>query len=253
MFPSSQTRDSALMYARMEEVAFELLGVGPGARVLDAAAGIGQDARALAARGIRVFCAEPSRPMMQLGAYLLEKDGDRLGGEGHSRVLQTRAWAEALPFADGAFDAVLCKGALDHFDDPLGCIGELARVTRAGGRVVLVVANMGSLAQRVAQGLERWSRRRASKPGRRHHDVPADHYTRYDASLLRAHVREHLVLERWVGVSLFWGLPRWGRLLGSVDAQRAAQLFRGVDRAARWFPSGADVIVAAGRPRAAAS
>ena len=29
-----------------------------------------------------------------------------------------RAWSDALPFATGSFDAVVCKGALDHFDRP---------------------------------------------------------------------------------------------------------------------------------------
>lgn len=30
----------------------------------------------------------------------------------------TRAWAEALPFADSSFDIVLCCEVLEHVDDP---------------------------------------------------------------------------------------------------------------------------------------
>jgi SAM-dependent methyltransferase len=245
MFPAAETLDSTLLYARMAELADAGMAVGPGARVLDAAAGLGQDARALAARGVRVTCAEPSRVMIGLGAYVL-------GPQASGLLTHARAWAEALPFADRSFDAVLCKGALDHFDDPRACIAELARVARRDGRVVLVVANMESLGQRLGRALERWTGSRERRPGRRHHDVPADHYTRYDARLLREHAAEHLHVESFVGVSLFWGVGRWQRLLAWLGPRRARQGFAWVDCAARWFPSASDVIVVTGRPRAAA-
>src|SRR5512133_1979205 len=36
--------------------------------------------------------------------------------------------AEALPFADGAFDAVFAAGLVPHLADPRGGLGEIARV-----------------------------------------------------------------------------------------------------------------------------
>ena len=54
------------------------------------------------------------------------------------RALFTAGDAVALPFADGAFDAVYCVAVLQHVRDPGAAIAEMARVTRRGGRVVAV-------------------------------------------------------------------------------------------------------------------
>jgi SAM-dependent methyltransferase len=42
------------------------------------------------------------------------------------------AEASALPFADGAFDYVVCSHVLEHVPDPAAVAAELARVARAG-------------------------------------------------------------------------------------------------------------------------
>ena len=76
-------------------------------------------------------------------------------GDDRARTVWLRSWADALPFADGSFDAVICKGAIDHFDRPERAIAEMARVTRQRGRVVLAIANFESLACRLARGLDR--------------------------------------------------------------------------------------------------
>jgi SAM-dependent methyltransferase len=44
--------------------------------------------------------------------------------------------AEHLPFADASFDAVVCRTAAHHFEDPAAAVAEMARVARA--RVLLV-------------------------------------------------------------------------------------------------------------------
>ncbi len=44
---------------------------------------------------------------------------------------------EAIPAPDASFDVVLCAQVLEHVDDPAQGVGELARVTRPGGRVLL--------------------------------------------------------------------------------------------------------------------
>jgi len=43
------------------------------------------------------------------------------------------ARAEALPFEERRFDAVLMGEALHHFDDPTAALGEIARVLTTGG------------------------------------------------------------------------------------------------------------------------
>lgn len=45
--------------------------------------------------------------------------------------------AEDLPVDDGAVDAALCQFGLMFFDDRVGALHEMARVVRAGGRVVV--------------------------------------------------------------------------------------------------------------------
>jgi ubiquinone/menaquinone biosynthesis C-methylase UbiE len=50
-----------------------------------------------------------------------------------------RGSAVAIPFADSSFDFVLCSEVLEHVPDPRRAIGEIARVLRPGGRLVLTV------------------------------------------------------------------------------------------------------------------
>lgn len=47
--------------------------------------------------------------------------------------------AALLPFVAGCFDAVVCAELLEHVYDPRRVVGEMARVLRPGGRVVITV------------------------------------------------------------------------------------------------------------------
>ena len=235
VIPTGASADSAHLFERMTERTLRAASAVPGARVLDAAGGLGQDSRELAGRGVRVVCVEPSRRMSALGR--------QLGESGPAGVSWARAWCEALPFRDDSFDASICKGALDHFDDPLACIAEMARVTRPGGRVVFAVANFESLACRLGR------RFGAAGSGRAGHHVPSDHFTRYDPELLREQLSRHLRLRHWEGVSLLWGVRGWARLLEKLGPRQRRAWLRTADAAARRVPALADVIVAAGTPR----
>jgi SAM-dependent methyltransferase len=46
-----------------------------------------------------------------------------------------------LPFADGSFDAVTCCVSIDYLVAPVEVLGEVARVLRPGGLVVLTFSN----------------------------------------------------------------------------------------------------------------
>ncbi len=246
VIPTAISRDAEFLFRRMEDETIAALRGGPGRRILDQAGGLGQDSRRIARGGSHTVCAEPSKRMTQLGRILEAEEAERNGAPPQP-VRWVRTWADALPFRDASFDASFCKGALDHFDEPLGCIAEMARVTRDDGRVVLAVANFASLGCRV----QRWIDRAGPKPpaGRRPYHVPSDHFTRYDPELLRAQVSKHVEIEQWIGVSLLWGVRPWGRLLARLGPAASDALLRGLDRIARRLPSLADVIVVAGRPR----
>ena len=247
IFVASQDPDSEFLYERMQEALFDALNVARGERVLDVAAGLGRDARALAERGFYATSAEPSKLLTDLEDLIAEREQWKDLGE---KVTRVRAWGEALPFREGSFAASFCKGSLDHFDDPGGCVREMARVTRADGRVVLAVANMDALAlrwHRLTEHLGAHGRRAA--PGRRHSDAPADHLTRYDPDLLRREVARFVHIEVWMGVSLLWGAGFWQRALRALPPPRASACLRAADAIARRVPGWADLIVVAGRPR----
>jgi ubiquinone/menaquinone biosynthesis C-methylase UbiE len=61
-------------------------------------------------------------------------------GLGH-RIRNEYGLAESLPFADASFDLVTCQTLLIHVADPPRVIAEMLRVTRVGGRVLLVEPN----------------------------------------------------------------------------------------------------------------
>jgi len=54
------------------------------------------------------------------------------------KVGYAAADATSLPFADGVFDSTYCVAVMQHIRNLRGAIAEIARVTRPGGRVVLV-------------------------------------------------------------------------------------------------------------------
>lgn len=102
-------------------------GVRPGDRVLDVAAGSGNAAIPAAAAGAIVTAADLAPELFDAGRRIADARGVELEW--------VEADAEALPFADGAFDVVMsCVGAMfaPHHDVTAG---ELLRVLRPGGTI----------------------------------------------------------------------------------------------------------------------
>lgn len=246
VIPTGVTPDSSFLFERMTALSLALARPRPGRRILDVASGMGQDARLLSARGARVVGLEPS---LRMARFAKQENGDAGNGRAPRWV---RGWASELPFAAGSFDAAICKGALDHFDHPEAAIAEMARVTAGGGRVVLAIANFDSLSCRIGRSFddlrESWLRV-PPPPGRRVYDVPTDHYTRYDAGLVREQASRHLELEVVRGVSLGWGVRGWSALAAALPARAAGAGLRTLDRVARRLPALADVVIVAGRSR----
>ena len=98
--------------------------VGPGDVVLDIAAGTGSITRLLQDEGASVVSLDQSLRM--LGHAV---------GRGATGVVAT---AESLPFSDARFDAVTFGYLLRYVTDVRGCMSEIARVVRPGGRVGMV-------------------------------------------------------------------------------------------------------------------
>jgi ubiquinone/menaquinone biosynthesis C-methylase UbiE len=107
----------------------EALDLSAGSRVLDVAAGNGNATLAAARR----FCHVVSTDYV---AALLDKGRERAAAE-RLAVDFRPADAEQLPFDDGAFDVALSVFGVMFTPDQPRAAQEMARVTRAGGRIGL--------------------------------------------------------------------------------------------------------------------
>jgi demethylmenaquinone methyltransferase/2-methoxy-6-polyprenyl-1,4-benzoquinol methylase len=98
-----------------------------GDRVLDVATGTGMVAAELLRR------ADCTVVGIDQSAEMLAAARERFAAVGGVELVQGQA--EALPFADGSFDALTVTYLLRYVDDPPATLVELARVVRPGGRV----------------------------------------------------------------------------------------------------------------------
>lgn len=111
------------------EIVFRLLEAGPRhQKILDIPAGNGRLAARLRECGHNAVCAD-----------INQEKPDFVFADMN----------EPLPFTDGEFDAVVCMEGIEHTLDPCALIGELCRVTRPGGRVILTLPNIQNIFSRL--------------------------------------------------------------------------------------------------------
>ena len=129
------------------------VGAQPGELVLDLAAGTGTSSRTFTAGGASCVACDFSLGMLQVGARRMRSAqlrsappgrpaGEAAGraGEAAGRPGQVRFVAGdalQLPFRDEAFDAVTISFGMRNVADPGAALGEMLRVTRPGGRLVI--------------------------------------------------------------------------------------------------------------------
>jgi demethylmenaquinone methyltransferase/2-methoxy-6-polyprenyl-1,4-benzoquinol methylase len=135
--PDHYDRVGALMSfgqdPRWRQVLVEAIAPEPGMRILDVATGTGMVASALAACGAEVVGLDQSEAMLG-GAQARLRRRPELA----DRLSFILGEAEALPFADGEFDALSFTYLLRYVDDPATTMRELARVVKPGGRIGMV-------------------------------------------------------------------------------------------------------------------
>jgi SAM-dependent methyltransferase len=108
----------------------EAAGIQPGDRVLDIAAGAGNAAIPAAQRGATVVASDLTPELLETG----RQDAERLG----VFVSFEEADAEALPYTDASFDAVLSTVGVMFAPHHQATADELLRVVRPGGRIGLI-------------------------------------------------------------------------------------------------------------------
>jgi SAM-dependent methyltransferase len=124
---------------RVRQVARDALRPAPGQRLLDAGSGTGDVARQLAATVTdtgEVIAVDYS------AAIVAAARGSHTGGA----VTYRQGDVAALDLAGDSVDGVWCERVLQHVADPDAAIGELIRITRAGGRICLIDTDWYSLA-----------------------------------------------------------------------------------------------------------
>lgn len=99
--------------------------------VLEVASGTCICGRSLAPFVKNITCLDMTTAMLAIGKNEAEKQGlcniDFVQGD-----------AERLPFSDNSFDIVISRLAFHHFPNSKRCFSEMARVLKAGGKLVVI-------------------------------------------------------------------------------------------------------------------
>jgi ubiquinone/menaquinone biosynthesis C-methylase UbiE len=143
--PAAYLRQAALTPAirAIKQRAYALLGLMPGASVIDIGCGPG------------ISTPDLARIVGPFGTVCgIDHDPDMVReADAAARLAGVSAWtthrqgdAAELPFAPARFDAVFSDRVLQHLspEKAAACVAEAARVTRPGGAVVIVDSDWGS-------------------------------------------------------------------------------------------------------------
>ena len=185
---------------------FEAANVGPGDRVLDVACGTGLVSKHFKSRVARVVGVDITSDMFEQARPHVDE--------------LIPAPAEALPFPDDTFDAVVCRQGIQFMNLP-EAIHSMVRVLKPGGRIVLVNLTSSGPEDRD----EYFEILRLRNPVRRHFFLPED-----VAALLRECGCKNVELARYVSVE---DVDIWSDN-GAIDEERREairRVYRGASRA----------------------
>lgn len=211
------------------------VGCGPGALTAELVARLGPSS---------VSAVDPSEPFVEAAR------------ERHPGVDVRLAPAEELPFADASFDASLAQLVVHFMGDPLGGIGEMARVTRSGGIVAACVWDHGggqgplsgfwAVAGELDPGVEDESDLAGAREGNLGELFRESGLDEVDETLLSVRI-EHPSFDDWWKPFTF-GVGPAGSYVANLDPGRRARLR---DACREAFPDGvtvnADAWAARGR------
>ncbi|GER87905.1 ubiquinone biosynthesis O-methyltransferase [Dictyobacter vulcani] len=128
--------------------------------ILEVGCGGGLICRELARRGAVMTGLDPSEPSL-IGARRYVQQGQL----GHNVSFDLGS-AEALPYADGSFSAIVCLDVLEHVQNLPATIHEIARVLAPGGIFIFDTINRTFLAQLVLIWIgERFFQKQGLVPG----------------------------------------------------------------------------------------
>lgn len=122
-------------HEKIDAAHLELIGTSlAGKRVLEIGCGVGHLSRQLASRA-RLVCSIDLSAVVWYAART----------NPHPRIHYLCANANQLPFADHAFDALVCSEVIEHIPTPRTAIREMHRVLAPGGVLCLSTPNLWTL------------------------------------------------------------------------------------------------------------
>lgn len=123
------------MWQAATDLMIDALNIHPGMQVLDVASGPGEPALSIAA----AIAPDGQVIATDLTPEMLVSAEENARARGVTNIVFRQAEAEALPFPNGAFDAVTCRFGAMLFPDVRRALGEMRRVLAPEGRVVCLI------------------------------------------------------------------------------------------------------------------
>lgn len=167
----------SLVHRRIQRYLRVYLDAAPaGTRVLDAGCGTGIETGPYAGR-LRVVGLDYQREYIACGA------------ERYPAAHYAIADLSRLPVAGASCDLVIMNQVIEHLDNPVAVIGELARVMTPGGRLIVATPNYGGWGWPLVEATyHRWFSGEFN--------ADENHVMRYRAETLRTHLSSSLVVDR---------------------------------------------------------
>ncbi len=107
-------------------------------KVLEVSAGTGQDSQIIASK----LNKEGGLWLLDISPDMLAYNMQKLKNVTNTSTEYVVASACAIPFSDNSFDALYCFAGVGHFPDIAKGLSEMARVVKAGGKVVFSEKNV---------------------------------------------------------------------------------------------------------------
>jgi len=231
--------DTEIFFQRVTDEVLGCIRPEYGPLVVDSAIGMGIDPCILSSRGFKVVALEPMGGMVGYSVHHHNEAGQY--------SMHVRGYAEEIPLRDECADQMLCKGSLDHFIDPRAALAEMKRVLKPGGRFIVAAANYDSLScylSKINYAIVRYiygpPLPNAPRPP---HEIPSDHYTRFNTRILKRMVEEFFVVERTTGIGILWGAPFMSTLWDRMPRPITEKVISVLYNAAHHVPSLADMAL----------
>jgi ubiquinone/menaquinone biosynthesis C-methylase UbiE len=115
-----------------QELTIRLLDLKPDSKVLDVGCGTGHAVLQLAS-----IVSAGKACGIDVSPGMVEKASSKVPQELKEIVEFVQASSEDIPYPNGQFNHVLCTNSFHHYPDPLRALGEMRRVLKPGGQIVI--------------------------------------------------------------------------------------------------------------------